>query len=162
MKHNHWGVTIDDTEPTTGVYNGNAVSGFVYDNQIDPNAQRFCPYCGNATVITCPSCDNSICYTCVKEIDWDMVDGETTEWLLGSWVEENGEWTVDKAGGDFAALYDSNINVIQVVWSTAIRYGRMCSPCYPGQVDARVDDPKKPNDVCWQPYYALPDDLLTE
>jgi len=90
-----------------------------------------------------------------------MVDGETTEWLLGSWYKDaEGKWDVDKENGDFAAFYDSNDNILQVVWSKYIRYGRLASPCYPGQVDARTDDPLSARGVCVQAYYAMPDDLL--
>jgi len=59
-------------------------------------------------------------------------------------------------------IYDSNINVAQVVFSTSIRYGRWASPCYPGQVDAREDDPESPTENLDIPYYALPTWAISE
>ena len=81
--------------------------------------------------------------------------------LYGAWIKgEDGLYDAkrDDAFGDdpFALIYRSNENVMQVIWSKWIRYGRPASICYPNQVDARVDDPEQPDDICFMEYYALP------
>lgn len=73
------------------------------------------------------------------------------EQLYGDWIkvnaagepDENGKYAPDP-DGEFALIYDSNYNVGQLVYSKWVRYGQPASPCYPGQVDARPDDPDQP------------------
>jgi hypothetical protein len=154
MKHNHYGLTLDTEKPTTGVYNGNQVAWDYVGDQIDPSYGWFCPECGNRL-------DHKLatrCRNCRAKLDWDDLDYyETESWLLGDWIEQaNGKWRPDRKG-DFAALYDSNDNYIQVVWSKTTRRGSMCSPCFPGQVDAKATDKARGTG---QKYYALPDYAL--
>lgn len=79
-----------------------------------------------------------------------------TDQLYGDWLkDENGLYYPDETG-EYAMIYDSNMNIAQVVHSRVVRYGRWASPCYPGQVDARVNDPESPTENLDIPYYALP------
>lgn len=90
------------------------------------------------------------------------------EQLIGDWVKnKDGLWEPDinKNGNneEFAMIYDSNNNIGQVVWSRNIKYGRWAFfGCYPNQVDARKDDPKKPDSVCYVKYFSLPDYCLED
>ena len=59
--------------------------------------------------------------------------------------------------GEYDMIYNSNENTAQVVFSRVVRYGRPASPCYPGQVDARTNDPVAPKERCYWAYYALPE-----
>lgn len=152
---NHYGETVDSETPTTGVYSGNDVSPWFWDeDSIDPNYGIICPYCGNEGfggeyVGACSSCGES-----VSSDDVDYWDAPS---LYGSWVkDENGLWDVDRTG-EYAAIYNQDANTIQVIFSRYIKRGRLCSPCYPGQADARVSDTVTGDGFA---YYALPDELL--
>jgi hypothetical protein len=79
-----------------------------------------------------------------------------TDQLYGDWLQDDKGLYYPDPTGEFAMIYDSNMNVAQVVHSQSIRYGRWASPCYPGQVDARIDDPETPTEYLDIPYYALP------
>lgn len=100
-----------------------------------------------------------------EEIEKETEFWETgEEQLYGDWQKNSdGLYEPNKNGPEeFAAIYDSNTNYMQVIWSKHFRYGRWASPCFPSQVDARYDDPKKADNVCYVKYFALPDDCLRQ
>lgn len=74
--------------------------------------------------------------------------------LYGAWIQtEDGMFDIDKnSKRDFAAIYNSNENTIQVVWSKYYKLCNWASPCYPHQGDLESD-----GDV---PAYVLPDDMF--
>ena len=100
---------------------------------------------------------------------WGENGGSTL--LYGDWREgEDGLYEPD-TGGEYAAIYNVNENTAQVVWSRWVRYGKPASLCYPGQVDAELDDPTEPEgepgtvqpwdqmratERRYVPYFALP------
>jgi len=99
-----------------------------------------------------------------QEVYDEMESFDGTTYLYGDWEfdkKEKGygpqETTEDN---NLCGIYDSNMNIMQVVFSKHTRYGRLASPCYPNQVDARVDDPDEPDDLRPYEYYALPKDAL--
>ena len=157
MKHNHYSIELDTEEPTTGVYNGNDIAYECLDDYgLDPDYGRYCYCCGEEL----PEAEAEKCPTCGEGLDWDFVDWESSTLLYGDWKQDaDGLWEPDKTG-EYAAIHNVNDNTIQVVWSQFVRYGIMCSPCYPGQADAQVDDPQSPDGDHYQAYYALPDDLI--
>jgi hypothetical protein len=64
-----------------------------------------------------------------------------TDLLYGSWVMNSDREYEPDESGQFAAIYDSNSNVFQIVWSKYYVKGvRMCSPCYPNQGDLGSPD----------------------
>ena len=124
---NHYGVYVNPDEPTTGVYNGNQVNWEYLDYDF------ICLDCANA----------------IHEFEQMNPDFTDSDWqcfvddlyceghthLYGEWIQdENGAYMPDK-NGEYAFIYDSNYNTIQVVWSKHTIKGSLCSPCYPGQVD---------------------------
>jgi hypothetical protein len=92
-----------------------------------------------------------VCIDCeVAYEDWleENPDAETDEFwgqhecsghdhLYGDWKQgKGGKWEADRDGRQgFALIYDSNMNVAQVVWSRIAKWTWWCSPCYPGQGD---------------------------
>lgn len=128
MLHNHWGIMLDTEKPTTTVYSGNAINW---------------EYMPEPIFLDAPEDEDA-------ELD-------TTCQLYGDWAQgDDGLWGADHDGAmGFAAIYDSNDNYLQVVWSRRTARGRMCSPCFPGQVDADTisEDGK-------QTCYVLPKELL--
>ena len=86
------------------------------------------------------------------------------EQLYGDWIKVNTAGEPDDNGkyapnpdGEFALIYDSNDGYGQLVYSKWVRYGRPASPCFPGQVDAREDDPSEPDG---EPQYSVPTDQI--
>lgn len=93
-----------------------------------------------------------------EEIDAELEhwDGGTDH-LYGDWLQDDdGLWYPD-TDGEFALIYDANDGFGQLVFSRWVRYGRPASPCYPGQVDARMDDPLEPDG---EPQYSVPSEQI--
>lgn len=140
--------------PTTGVYGGNQVN-WEYMPQDDIDL----------------FCEEAVAELEADGLDEDEIAAELKYWeggderLLGAWArDDDGKWKPvtdsESPDDDFAAIYDSNENTLQVVWSRYVRFGRWASPCYPGQVSAHNDDPAQPDAVRHVPYYALPPECL--
>ena len=113
MIHNHWGILCDTEKPVTCVYGGNELNWEYLPEMLDPTD-----------------------YSAVPEGDQEFY--EPTNWLIGDLKQgEDGLWDIVKDGPHgFALLYDSNMNIAQLVWSKTTARGALCSPCYPGQVDS--------------------------
>ena len=149
-------------EPTTGVYSSGQVPWEWVDGE-------FIDLAYEAAVDELRACGMSD-----EDIDAELGHWEGgTDHLYGDWLQdEDGLW-YPNPDGEFALLYDSNGGYGQLVYSKWVRYGRPASPCFPGQVDAREDDPFQPDgepqysvpmdqifcqapDRCCVPYYAFP------
>lgn len=82
--------------------------------------------------------DNEVEEQARNEVE-DMEGG--TYHLVGSWkkvtdlAQENIHGYAPDKDGDYAAIYDSNDNYIQVVWSKTVVNCSWCSPCFPNQGD---------------------------
>lgn len=136
----------NEVAPTTGVYSGNDIAWECVDDGIDLQWEEL-----EASDVNEDEMDE-------MALDLDYVSGDTI--LHGDWIkDEEGSYFPDLTG-EYAMIFNVNEHTAQVVYSRTVKYGRPASPCYPGQVDARVDDPSTPNKQCWVAYYALPVDAL--
>ena len=153
---------MTDIQPTTGVYSSGQIPWEWVDGE-------FIDLAYEAAVDELEAAGYS-----PEDIDAGLEYWEGgTDHLYGDWLQdEDGLWYPDP-NGEFAMLYDSNDNYGQLVYSKWVRYGRPASPCFPGQVDARPDDPFEPEgqvgsavpveqifcqapNRCCVPYYAFP------
>lgn len=91
----------------------------------------------------------------ILDREFEDFQGETH--LYGDWLknEDTGKWEPDEEMGEFAAIYDNNDNIIQVVWSIWAKPAHYCSPCYPGQGDLDTE-----GDYYFA--YCLPPELMNE
>ncbi len=100
-----------------------------------------------------------VCLTCEHAIeenpddddyDWLECDSSHTK-IHGDWIlnTKTGQYEPDK-GGEFAMI--ENESTCQVVFSTTVKNGNLCSPCFPNQVEFSRDGDTNG--------YALPDELL--
>ena len=131
--------------PTTGVYSGNDIARENLCDFIDLD------YESAVAELEANGADED------ELIDaMDCFETGQTQ-LYGEWITDaEGKYTPDPTG-EYAMIYNSNENTAQVVFSSVVRYGRPASPCYPGQVDARTNDPVAPKERCYWAYYALPE-----
>ena len=155
--NHHWGITLDQAEPTTGVYNGNDLDweympydwiDLDYETAVDDIMER-------------DDLDDEEKDDAIDELSNGFDSGDTH--LYGSWKKVDGQYEADKDTDDpedFTAIYNANYNTLQVVWSRVIRYGVLASPCYPGQVSADDSDTKTVDNTHVQAYYALPDGCI--
>ena len=146
----------EELTPTTGVYSGGDIPWELLDaDPIDPE---------------------------YEEALADGIDPEALEYWEGSSTLLYGDWKLDESGlyipdwdnpkAEYALIFNGDENTAQVVWSRWVRYGKPASLCYPGQVDAELDDPTEPEgepgtvqpwdqmratERRYVPYYALPD-----
>jgi len=156
----HYGEIVVSENPVTGVFNANNCTNLWDEPEVDPDYGWYCIACGMEFDSQLPS-SCSACGHVIEEMNYHDFSSDTT--FYGAWLEVEQEvgrpkWEPD-LNGEYAAIYDSNTNYVQVVHSQRIAYGRLASPCYPGQVDARLTDPDKPDDVHVQAYFALPLDI---
>lgn len=125
MVTSHYGVLVNSETPTTGVINTNRVIQFIIDeideNGIDLDFEEHCKDCHKE--------DHDLCYISLSPT-----------YLIGDWrKDDDGRYIVDKSGKNGYAAICAEIYT-QVVWSKYIRYGDLCSPCFPGQVNLESDD----------------------
>jgi len=139
---NHYGVWIDPNIPTTGVYSNNRIE-FLYDeiyyaDSINLDYEEFLDN-HNHNEDYCELCE-------FYESDNDTI-------LIGSWKKDNAGYYIPDESGEYSAIVGECYT--QVVWSKHVKAeGALCSPCYPGQVDA---DSINQGEFL---FYALPDDIL--
>lgn len=138
---------MTDIQPTTGVYSGGDLPWEWIDNgdYIDL-AYEAAVYELKASGMSDEDIDTELEYF-----------DSSTDQLYGDWLQDNDGLYYPDPNGEFALLYDSNDGVGQLVLSKWVRYGRPASPCFPGQVDAREDDPLEPDD---EPRYAIPSEQI--
>jgi hypothetical protein len=135
----------------TGVLNGHSVEFFRDENYIDLDYER-------ALQEYIKENENS---EEGFEEDFEYDSSGSTQ-LYGKWLkDEEGKYYPDPSG-EYAAIYDSNDNIIQVVHSKYCMFVSLCSPCYPDQ--GNLDDfPGEKNSMgnpVWA--YCLPADLMNE
>ena len=120
---NHWGTWVSSDTPVTGVISNHSAE-WLHEESWDgidlAMEQHFkeCEICANGDV-----CD-------VMDA-WEWSD----DILIGSWVKDSDGLYEPDETGQYAAIYQIDSNVTQIVWSRYTRRGALCSPCYPGQVD---------------------------
>jgi hypothetical protein len=130
--------------PTTGVYSGNDIAWeSMNDDFIDLD------YENAFNELVASGMD-------VEEVGESLEYFESNTQLYGDWLKDENDKYMPDPEGEYAFILNANENTVQVVYSKTVKYGRAASPCYPCQVDARVEDPSKPKGRCWIAYYALP------
>lgn len=172
----HWGVSLDLTKPTTGVFNLSTPE-FIGDEMfaqgaIDLAWEEHVEECKGM----CSQCrcnhegDKCDCYSFSSrpivagheyDPDEDEHEGcgpqERGTVLIGSWKkDEDGKYVPDESG-EYAAICNEIYG--QVVWSRHVKHCAPCSPCYPGQADL---DNEVPADGDGFLCYDLPPDVYGE
>jgi hypothetical protein len=136
----------DEITPTTGVYSSGQIPWEWIDGEFIDLAYEAAVDELKAQGMSDEDIDAEMSY-------WDG----GTDHLYGDWLQDDdGLWYPDP-NGEFALLYDSNDGYGQLVYSKWVHYGRPASPCFPGQVDARDDDPLEPDG---EPQYSVPTDQI--
>ena len=135
---NHYGITVQSEIPTTGVLSHNEVESWLYETEL--------------TCLTCDAMYEEEDRDNPENPDYDFIECDPSHTrLLGDWILDTitKQYEPDKTG-EFAAI--ENESTIQVVWSKFTAKGRLCSPCYPGQVEFSNEGDYLA--------YTLPEDLL--
>jgi len=158
MIRNHYGVTVNSEKPTTGVFQNNHVEymwdamndavSLQYEEALDEfigeKIKELIEFLGEYL----HSEDYEKLCDLVAELnepDLDCVD--STDWLIGfmqvkSEDKSNAWYWFDNLGCGYIPDPDAECSAIvgevytQVVRSRWVLTGSLCSPCYPGQVDA--------------------------
>ena len=110
-------------EPKTGVFSIHSLEHLYddIDNAIDLD---FEVYCRDNCQQSCDSCD------------CDYESGGDDTYLIGfKFNEETGQYDID-TNAEYSAIVNTGQNTVQVIRSNWYLTGGLCSPCYPGQVDA--------------------------
>jgi hypothetical protein len=121
---NHWGKLVNSENPVTGVLSSNSLAWeFVNDD--------ICLTCEG--IISEIESDESLSDE-DKQNELEFMECDSShDKIMGNWLkDEEGKYYPDESK-EFAAIIRED--VVQVVWSTHITTGALCSPCYPGQVD---------------------------
>ena len=118
---------IDRSKPTTGVFNLNSLE-FIneeIDNGIDFIYEDYCRQCQTHHGHDIEACDCDYEQPCPGTyfIGFKEYDPETKRYD----IDENAE---------YSAIVNCDSNTVQVLRSVWYMTGGLCSPCYPGQVDA--------------------------
>jgi len=153
-------------EPTTGVYSGRDLPWqWIGDDYIDPlydhlyGERRRELIDGIVTMPGDPPLTDSEIEDLIADdlaAEFDYYEGGTDQ-LYGDWLQDDDGLYYPDPGGEFALYYDSNDGYGQLLYSKWVRYGQPASPCFPGQVDAREDDPFEPEG---EPQYASPSEQI--
>ena len=122
----------------TGVHNGNDIRHWDdFNDGIDLSYEEHIVECEGYLKEGCCECDL-----------------ETGTTLMGDWLKgEDGLYDANP-DGEYSAIYNPDLNTLQVIRSKFKIKCNWCSPCYPGQGD--VDTP---GDV---EAYMLPPDIMDE
>lgn len=141
---NHWGKWVDSSIPTTGVYGFNQVSNWLWEEEsIDLTYESFLDELRREGLEEDSDKWQNAC---------DMYESFESDLLIGAWMKDSDGKYIPDPAGEYSAIINGSMYTIQVVLSKHIGHGNLCSPCYPGQVDAGSEGQFS--------YYALPDDLL--
>lgn len=140
---NHWGKTVNSNKPITGVLSIHSIAWEWITDEI-------CLTCEQ--IISDIESDESLSDE-EKEHELEFLECDSShDKIIGDWLQdENGKYYPDESK-EFAAIVRET--TVQVVWSTHITTGGLCSPCYPGQVDLDSTGEFKA--------YTLPEELLTD
>jgi hypothetical protein len=138
---NHWGIWVNSEEPITGVLSVHSVNWEYMDYGI-------CLDC--ESIIEEIESDESLDED-GRQDELDSVECDSSHVkLYGDWIQDdNGQYAPDK-NKEFAAI--GHESELQIIWSTAVTRGALCSPCFPGQCDLDSEGEFMA--------YTLPDDLI--
>ena len=148
---NHWGKWVTSDVPVTGVMSVHNIAWEFMDDEQCLTCEAM--YKEIEDMTDCPECegrltdDGTECSECgwYKENEYEFIECDSShEKIFGdAWVLDTKTNKYDvaenKEGLEFAAIL--NESTVQVVWSKYIVEGkRLCSPCFPGQVDLDSED----------------------
>ena len=88
------------------------------------------------------------------DCEWECPIMDSTDQLYGDWLKDEEGKYYPNPNGEYAMIYDGNINIYQVVYSKYAIKSYHCSPCYPGQGD--IDTPGE------LLAYCLPPDIMDD
>lgn len=140
---NHYGKFVDSEVPVTGVHSIHDIDWEWYDF-------------GEEICLTCMEIADKMSVGDSLEDgmdDYPECDSSHTK-IIGGWIEVNRLYEPDKTS-EFSAIVRET--TIQVVWSTTLHRGALCSPCYPGEVDL---DSKGDYLAYCLPHHMLNDEYL--
>lgn len=133
MKTNHWGIWVDSEKPVTGVFSNNQIeflSEVIFGyNHIELSFEEYLeeiwPKRPKDQEDFCPDGDSDYLIGFKKT----KVEEESFFWFknrkVGYTVDEKAEYSV--------IVRETTAQVVRSNWFLR---GALCSPCYPGQVDA--------------------------
>ena len=136
---------IDRSKPTTGVFSLNSLEFMneeIDSNSIDVYYEDYCRQC-----VAFHGHDIDTC-------DCDYESMEPSTYLVG-FKEYNPKtkiYDIDYTA-EYSAIVNCDSNTVQIIRSVWYITGGLCSPCYPGQVDAD----SQADDI---PAYALPPSVI--
>lgn len=155
MIENHYGVTVNSEVPVTGVFQNNHVE-YLYDelmNGVDLSYEGALDYYVEEKLKDIVEFAKDMTLNDIdklremldelEEPDLDCV--ESTEYLIGFIETDNPKeawFWFDHLGRGYILDPDADCSAIvgecytQVIRSKYVLRGNLCSPCYPGQVDA--------------------------
>lgn len=160
MIENHYGHVVDSEVPVTGVFQNNHVEWLWEDMHdmvclADEDIQN--EYIGEKITTIHNFLENyehdhdydKLCMYLEELDNPDLDSSDTSDWLIGfkKTDECKGAWYwFDNLGHGYIPDPDAECSAIvgevytQVVASKWVLRGALCSPCYPGQVDADYGD----------------------
>lgn len=156
---NHYGITIDRDTPITGVIQNNgSASDALYEDTLSGVDLDYIGYMEEHL----RTCKDKLCSDDNHVEAIESYEAQEPSYLIGDWTLMLDEkYDVDKNGRKgYAAIYSTERNVTQVVWSKyTTRVRALCSPCYPGQAD--LDSGKAGEGKGWLAF-TLPPDYFEE
>lgn len=146
---NHWGKWVDSNEPVTGVRNANNIA-YLWDVQpeidlgyesakVEFMAQQLAQFQHDHGYDQTPSVDLVLEWETAFDDQCELEGYNSDRYLIGDWLrDDNGQYE-PSPNGEYSAIVNTDVNTVQIVRSGWVRYGALCSPCYPGQVDLDTD-----------------------
>lgn len=142
---NHYGKYVSSLHPVTGVISIHSINWEFLEDGI-------CLDCGqNWHGIS----EDETLDEYEKDKAYTEIDCSDHVRLVGDWKFDvaSGEYIPDKTK-EFSGIVSSDFSCVQVVWSKTIATGRrLCSPCFPGQVDLDSENGDFQG-------YTIPEELL--
>lgn len=122
METKHYGIPVNSEVPTTGVFSYHSAE-FIQDDM----------YLGDTITDCCigcnlPNTDDFACENC-------EYDTENSTVYIGCILTDDNKVDIDPKA-EYSAVCGGLY--IQVIKSKYVIHGALCSPCYPGQVDAET------------------------
>lgn len=165
MKITSAGVIRNEDQPRTGVMSGHRLADWVFDDMyvdgIDLAWEEAHITAREEIRAENPDMSDDDLDVAVEEaLEHAEVSG--SYFLFGAWKRtEDGRYEIDRAGGDFAATYSSDSNIVCVEWSKHTAPCHHTSPCYiMADGSGPCGDLDTPGDSVIA--YTLPPDYLSE
>ena len=145
---NHWGIWVNSEIPTTGVFGNNEIEFLLDDPYIDLQHEEHKEECENCR--EGDSCDWEDFSDSTKLIGFEECDLGDLECIFQFKVQNKG-LRINRKAEYSVIIHEATSQVLHSEWCIK---GALCSPCYPGQVDAGT-----PGEFLG---YAFPPDVVGE